>query len=68
MQNKLLITAALSLVTVTMATAQTTEFVNDTAIYGGLDFGADVIVGDLHGLQRWASIGGITAYSVGTVS
>ncbi|MCH7961694.1 MAG: hypothetical protein IIC49_05110, partial [Planctomycetes bacterium] len=68
MQKKLLITAALSLVTVTMATAQTTEFVNDTAIYGGLDFGADVIVGDLHGLHRWASIGGITAYSVGTVS
>ena len=68
MQKKLLITGALCCVPVAMATAQTTEFVNDTAIYGGLDFGADVIVGDLHGLQRWASIGGITAYSVGTVS
>ena len=67
-QKKLLITAALTVVPVTMATAQTTERVKDIGVYGGVDAGADVIVGDLHQLARWASIGGITAYSVGTVS
>ncbi|QOJ00264.1 MAG: hypothetical protein HRU70_07085 [Phycisphaeraceae bacterium] len=30
--------------------------------------GPDVIVGDLHQLTRWGEVGGITAYSVGTVS
>ena len=68
MQKKLLITGALCCVPLTMATAQTNEFVNDIPLYGGLDAGADVIVGDLHQLRRWSSIGGITSYSVGTVS
>ncbi|HKQ47431.1 MAG TPA: hypothetical protein VJZ71_05135 [Phycisphaerae bacterium] len=40
-----------------------------TVFPAGVDAaGPDVIVGDLDAVQRWGEVGGITAYSVGTIS
>ena len=50
------------------APAQAQTEPHPLAIGNALDAGPDVIVGDLHEVFRWATIGDTTAYSVGTVS